>query len=518
MLNSQETLAEKFVKKWSWLFFFTIIWAPLGYIIKIFLTGDLTPSEIGILYGIISLVTLLSTYNDLWLTESLNYFLPRYIIKKDYARCKYLLMLAFWMQMLTSVLIGSLLYFGADFLWTWHFKSEAAIPIIEIMSLFFVGINLMQVSVILFTASQNTKLQKWVEFFRMSMTTIGVWALFFADIGNLISYAWVWIGAIFITVMLASILVYKYYYIWYFEWVAMKRDMKLRRELVRYSIGTFVWANIWSLLHQLDQQILQNMTTTTDGWIYAIYLSLIGIPFIFLSPIIAFLFPVISEIYSRRDTPKIQLIHGIFSETMLILVLWMSGIFVMLGIPITTLLFGESYTESGRALLYIAPFLFLNILIQINFQVMAGTGMIKKRVVILAKTLILNTTLVILCISLYKKWIIPFPSAASATSFAVGSSWILMWILSYRAIEWFRWILSWKWITKNLVFILLWVIAYLYYWVGQYIPQFWFTGRLEVVPEIWFVFWVSIIIFLILNIRELRDFFQTVQKVRQKKL
>jgi len=79
----------------------------------------------------------------------------------------------------------------------------------------------------------------------------------------------------------------------------MHRDTILRKAFVRYSLGTFLGANIGTLLHQLDQQILQNMTSTTDVGIYAMYLSLVGIPFLIVTPIIAFLLPVISEIFSR---------------------------------------------------------------------------------------------------------------------------------------------------------------------------------------------------------------------------
>lgn len=160
MLNSEETLSQKFVRRGSWIFLFTLLTAPLGYIIRMVLTGDLSKDEVGIIYGVIGLLTLFSAYNDLGFTESLNYFLPKYIIKKDYARCKYLLTTAFWIQIVTSTLVGGLFYLSAGFLADWHFKSAAAKEIIQIMSLFFVGLNLMQVSTILFSATQNTRLQK----------------------------------------------------------------------------------------------------------------------------------------------------------------------------------------------------------------------------------------------------------------------------------------------------------------------------------------------------------------------
>jgi hypothetical protein len=53
------------------------------------------------LYGIISLITLLSAYNDLGMTDSLNYFIPKFITDKRYDKVKSILVYAFIAQMTT---------------------------------------------------------------------------------------------------------------------------------------------------------------------------------------------------------------------------------------------------------------------------------------------------------------------------------------------------------------------------------------------------------------------------------
>lgn len=64
MLLKEESLSRKFITKGAWLYLFVFLTAPLGYVIRIILTGDLNPSEIGIIYGTISLLSLLGTYTD----------------------------------------------------------------------------------------------------------------------------------------------------------------------------------------------------------------------------------------------------------------------------------------------------------------------------------------------------------------------------------------------------------------------------------------------------------------------
>lgn len=125
MLN-EESLSQKFIRRGFWLYVFTFLAAPLGYIIKMTLSRDLSIDELGLFYGIISLITLLSAFNDLGATEALNYFLPKHIIAREYGKVKYLLRLVFKLQMISSLLIIAVLLFFKEVLAISHFKNPIA--------------------------------------------------------------------------------------------------------------------------------------------------------------------------------------------------------------------------------------------------------------------------------------------------------------------------------------------------------------------------------------------------------
>lgn len=55
--------------------------------------------------------------------------------------------------------------------------------------------------------------------------------------------------------------------------------------------------------------------------------------------------------------------------------------------------FGEKFLLSGETLAYSALFLVLNLLIQVNFQFLAGTGRIRERATILLLVLPINILL-----------------------------------------------------------------------------------------------------------------------------
>ena len=73
-----QPLWEKLIKKGFWLYFFSFLAAPAGYLIKLFVSNSISVADVWVLYSILSFVWLLNTYNDLWLTESLQYYLPRF--------------------------------------------------------------------------------------------------------------------------------------------------------------------------------------------------------------------------------------------------------------------------------------------------------------------------------------------------------------------------------------------------------------------------------------------------------
>ena len=115
MIDQHDSLAEKFIKKWFWLYLFSFIVAPLWYIVKIIISWELEVREVWILYWVMSLMVLLSSFNDLWMAESLNKFIPEYVTKKRYDKVKTILTYAILAQIITWIIIFIIFYF-----WAWY--------------------------------------------------------------------------------------------------------------------------------------------------------------------------------------------------------------------------------------------------------------------------------------------------------------------------------------------------------------------------------------------------------------
>ena len=138
MIEEQNTLAEKFIRKWFWLYFFSFIMAPIWYIIKIIISWELSVADVWILYWVMSFIILVSAYNDLWITESLYFYIPKFILEKRYDRVKFFLFYAILIQVITWVSIALFFFYWADFLANnyFHAKPDEVTKIADVFKIF----------------------------------------------------------------------------------------------------------------------------------------------------------------------------------------------------------------------------------------------------------------------------------------------------------------------------------------------------------------------------------------------
>lgn len=499
MLSSQESLAQKFVNKWFWLYLFALLIGPIGYIIKVLITRDLSVEEVGVLYGVMSFVTFLSMYNDLGCTESLAYFLPKHIVNKEYGKAKYLLRIVFLAQILTSLSIFFVMFFLAPWLSLYYFKVDVT-HLLRIAWFFFVGINLLSIATTFFSSVQDTKLQKWADLIRITSTAIGVFILFFSGNWNTERYMLAWIGGLIVWIIFAISLLIKKYYIPYFLHTPTEKDHALRRSFFRYALGTLFSANIGMLLSNIDMQLIIYLLDSRDVGFYSTYLSLINIPFIVLTPIIGFLYPVISELSWRNEKNKIQEIVSRFWNYFGIFGIW-TGIFLFqFSETLSVLFFGEKFRESWEILAVSALFIIFNFLIQISFQVLGGTWQIRKRVKALWITLVINIILNLSLIPLMQtKW----------SALAVGLSWIPLYYMSAKATWLSLQIFGNRSWYKNICTA---IIASLLMYFIQKQMQWW-----KIFIDLILAILVYITIFSMTNLHMLREMLATIQNVRKKR-
>ena len=198
-LLADETLSQKLIKRWFWLYFFWYLTAPLGYIVRLFISNspEVSVADFWVMYSIISLITFLYTYNDLWLTESLKFFIPRFYLKKEYNNIKTVVWLSLWAQLLTWFLIAAWLWLWSEWL-SIHFQNEHAWIILKYFCVYFFLNNVFQVLQTIFYSFQRTFETQFITFVQWICIVLFTIFCFFSWRWNIERYSlnwilWIWV-------------------------------------------------------------------------------------------------------------------------------------------------------------------------------------------------------------------------------------------------------------------------------------------------------------------------------------
>ena len=503
MIEEYKSLSEKFLKKWFWLYFFSLIIWPVWYITKIMISEKITVSELWILYWIISLVTLISTYNDLWFTESLKHFIPKFVTEKNYDKVKSVLFYALFAQITTSLIIAAWFYFWADFIAENYFKSQEAKEILEIFAFFFIWINIFQTINNFFLAVQDAFAYKLTEFFRMIFTLFSVLFVFLWDYSSLINYSYSWLIWLYIWIIITLFIFYKKYYKKYFSESKILIEKNLIKNITKYALLVSLWAQVWVLLSQIDMQMIIYMLWIKDAWYYTNYLSIINIPFIVLWPIFMILMPIFSELSSKWEIKKLKIIKQSFSNIFIIIWIIFNWFMFVFWPQIASVLFWAKYWDSWVILQYSILFLIFNFLLQINFNLMAGIGEVKQRVKILWIAIFFNFILNLIFIKFL--WVY-------GASLATWFGWILIWFLSEKFLKKdFSTDFDFKTISKNVIFFMIFWVGFWYFFTPL-LENLWRIKSFFALAGIW-ILWG--IIFIFINKKMFQNFVLEVKNLRK---
>ncbi len=502
MIEQHWSLAEKFIKKWFWLYLFSFIVAPFWYIIKIILSTDLQVDEIWIIYWVMSLMVLVSSFNDLWMAESLNKFIPEYITKNRYDKVKSILFYAISAQFITWSIIFLLFFFWADFLWNHYFHDLRSVNIVKIFAFFFLWSTFFHVINVFFQAIQDTFLQKITDLFRMTFILSFTLYMFFTDIWNMFYYSLSWVLGLYFWIFIVILMFYKKYYLVYLKDVDIIFSKKLFITIFKYAIIVFLWSQASTLLSQVDMQMIIYILWNTDAWYYTNYLSIIWIPFIIIGPVFWFLFPVFSEMVAKNEHNKIKLIKSIFIKNFLSFSIVFSILFLVFWTIISTILFWQKFLQSWIILQYSILFLSFNFLLQINFNILAANWKIKERLKIILLALWVNTILNLIFI--YLIWV-------SWAALATGFGWLLIWYLSELKLKEYHTKFDFVYLFKNIIiFSIIWFLMYIYI-----IPIFInINSRLNELFLLTFISLIYFWIYFIVNLEDFKYFYKEIKKIK----
>ncbi len=424
-LLPDQPLGEKLIKKGFWLYFFTLLIAPTGYLVRVLISNSVGVAEVGIIYSIMGLMGIISAYHDLWLTEALQYHLPKYWIKKQYNAFKTSILFTFIIQTITWLIIAFILFFWADFLATHYFHSLESANIIKIFSLYFLGINIFNMLYSIYIAFQDVIQYKLIEWIKSYTTLVFTICFFILGTLSITNFTRAWIIGLLVSLMISGVLFIKKYGYTLNKW-KLERDNTLLKKQMKYAFRIFIGINVSFSLLQIDQQFIIYFMWAKAAGYYANYLSLVMSFSVIVWPILWYIFPLTTELIEKKQYNKIKELKNTLYKYFSLFAISISWLFLVFGPEIATILFGEKFIYSGQLLTYSSVFLVFYMLYGINIGFLAGMGKVKQRAKIIFIALIVNIILNMIFIQIW--WII-------GVIVATIISWIMLFYMSYKLIN-----------------------------------------------------------------------------------
>jgi len=445
-LLQDQPLWEKLIKKWFWLYFFSFLIAPAWYIVKIIVSNSVSVSDVWVLYSILWLIAFLNVYNDLWLTESLQYFLPRYWLKKQYDYIKTSIYLSLFAQIFTAIIIALILWVWAPWLAEHYFQSPSAVVVLKYFCFYFLGINFFQILQSVFVAFQNTFSFQFVDFVRMRSVVIFTLLFFLTGRQTIEWYSLNLILWLAVGIIVASVIFYRNYKKSLLRGKIVY-DKTMLKEYINYALWCFIGINVWTLFGQIIQQLIIVVLWPEQAGYYTNFLSLFNISTILIWPIMGLIFPMVSELVTKKDTKKLSLLYKFFYTYFSVFTLFLAVFFVVLGPEFALVFFGKKFLFSGQLFSLWGIFTIFTIFVSFNFAVLSGMWKIKERV----KHLLISSIFVTIMslIWLYTIWIY-------WAIFTFWFSYILLFLMSFRLIyRNIKFNVDWKFIIKNIIIALI---------------------------------------------------------------
>ncbi|MFT4303338.1 MAG: flippase [Candidatus Woesearchaeota archaeon] len=412
-------LTQKYlIRQGLWIYLFTFLAAPLGYLIRILYARTLSVEEFGLIYSIIGFIALISIFNDLGFSETLNYYATRFYEKKQYGKVKGSFIFALMMQAGTGILLGILFWVLAPWLAENYFKSEVAINVLRAFIMYFFFFNLSNPLIQFYVATHNYLFLPLSEFIRSILIfTISFLIIFYYN--NIILIALVWGISYFILFFVYIILLNKYYP----KIINSKSDLSfiLYKKLLKYSLIIVGGIGAIVILSKIDIIIITYFLDLKEVAYYSVAYSLASILFISLSPILNIFFPLTSKLTVKNNHKQISIIFNKMYKWGTFIALPCLIIFLSFPKEILILLYGYEYAIAHKSLILLTISSFFVLLNYFNSKIMAGLGLVKQRTIILYIGSIIN---LILNLSLVKNYGIVGVSFATMFSFAI------IWLLS----------------------------------------------------------------------------------------
>ncbi len=494
------------VKNTFWIYAWTFIIAPLQYLVRIVIAKNLPLDQVGIIYALLGLTGILSLYNDLGFREAIGFYYPKYLAAKDYNKAKTILVFTLVMQLISSIILASLLWFFSWLIAEHYLNTPWADMVIKIFwgyLIFNILYNFVDGVFMLYQDAFWNKIISVINYIVLVILTLSVpyWVFKFVWVqSNLTGFIFAQIIPSIVWISLGIFVFLKKYRKLAFRGT-FTRDKAQYSSVQKYALGVLFVNNITYLLSTIDVQISTYLFGPASTALYSYGMMLTNLFITLLWPIGILLYPLISHLNARNKDEMMNKVFYAILNYMGLIALVGSAFLWAYSSEIMTLLFGQNYAEAGSIIKRNLPFVFFGVMSGIIYTIYAGMGLIKKRIKMLVIVLIIN---------IITNFALSTRLGIRGTALTMGLTWLILFLYGYWDLRrgWLQLKLNYKLLIKNIVVAVVTLLG-LHYFIGLNASTTFKTRELLALNGVLFtlIIWIT-------NLGVIKNSYQVVKQLR----
>lgn len=355
------------------IFLFTI---PLGFLIRYFYTKTISVEEVGFIYSIVGFMTIINQLSLLGIPKAMRFMIPKYLVKEDFKRISSILIHVFLVDFIIIVFFSSLFFIFSGWLATNYFHDSSLSFMIELFVIFFIGLNIFNITRNLSLSFKKEKYFQIIKFFQLLLILFfSVIAYIFYSQDYLMYYSLVW-GVVTFAVSLLFLLFFIYKSRKSIQEPLFEKDLSL--SFFKYSFLFFAGNLGLLIISHTDLQVVTFYLGLENSGIFSNTMALVNIMISLFTPISALFLSYFSELKEKNNFTQIRVVLELFYYLFVFLILPFVLLFSLFPEKILLLIYGEEYVSGSIILAILSVFSIVRILFAYNILFLEGLGLPKK--------------------------------------------------------------------------------------------------------------------------------------------
>ncbi len=339
IIHSQ-TLQEKVIRGSLIALVLSFLGSVFAYLIRILYSRTLAIEDYGLFYSVVSLFLIFTAYMDLGFGYSTVYFLPKYIKQKQFARAWSSFIYSQVISLVTAIVISFFMIISASSLAKNYFRVEGSEILIYIFCIFLIAFTIMNGLIQVFSGMQKETYYSSITASRWFLTFILSLSFFILGFPNIVFFAIAWaLGHLITSLFFLALLFYKHSFLTSNK---IYWDKQTFKQMFSLAIPSLLETIIASIFMMTTTFFLTFFRGVTEVGVYNIIFPLASIPIVLLTPLNAFLLPLVSHLMEGEKSKLGYLMEKILQVIPLIGI-YFSLFIILFPSMLVNLIFGEKW-------------------------------------------------------------------------------------------------------------------------------------------------------------------------------